>query len=113
MPAQMNEQRIDVEPNNKLSELDKAHINLFYPFDNSATYQWTIATVLQVVGFDEETKKCIQGIYDSRAKDPNYWMRMRRAFRAWCAWCRAGRNDPPSHSSESSTRREKRRSLTR
>jgi hypothetical protein len=82
MPAQMNNERINVEPNNKLSELDKAYINLFYPFDSeSATEEWTVATALQVVGFGGETKRCLQQIYDSRAEDPNYWKTMRDKFR--------------------------------
>jgi hypothetical protein len=109
MPAEMNEQGIDVEPNNKLSELDKAYINLFYPFDNLATEGWTIATALQAVGFDEKTKRCFQKIYDSRAKDPSYWKTMRWEFRVWCALRRtdARAKNPPADRSKSPTPKKK------
>lgn len=53
MPAAMNEQNIDVKPNNVLSDIDKAFMTINYPYPTShppADNIWTVEHALDVAG---------------------------------------------------------------
>ena len=62
MPAAMNEQNIEIKPNNILSDIDKAFMTINYPYPSSnppADNIWTVEHALDVAGIDAETKAAI------------------------------------------------------
>ena len=62
MPAAMNEQNLEIKPNNVLSDIDKAFMTINYPYPSTrspADSIWTISHALDVAGVDAETKAAI------------------------------------------------------
>ena len=62
MPAAMNEQNLEIKPNNVLSDIDKAFMTINYPYPSTrspADSIWTINHALDVAGVDAETKAAI------------------------------------------------------
>jgi hypothetical protein len=74
MPADLNEQNQDVHPNTELSELDKAHILIHCPHNDSMTKAWTIDEALQVTDVDQKLQRTI---YVSGNHNPDYWKQIR------------------------------------
>jgi hypothetical protein len=81
MPAAMNKQGRRIDPNNELSDLDKAYITITYPPEPSGTNgaNWTIEYALNVAGVDDADKRLILGIYATGGE----WAELRARFRDW------------------------------
>jgi hypothetical protein len=77
MPAKMNEEEMEVEPNNELSELDKAYITLNYPREDPST-GWTVAYALEVAGVDREQRESM--LHDYRTDG---WSKLRGRLGRW------------------------------
>jgi hypothetical protein len=80
MPKEMNIERIEIKPNNKLAELDKAYGFINYPFitTNSPDPRWTITYALDVAN--------VQGDFRQRILDEFYqrdWKGVRTEFALW------------------------------
>jgi len=80
MPKEMNVERIEIKPNNHLSELDKAYAYINYPFVNtpSPNKQWTIEHALDVAGVQGDSRERI--ISEFKEKD---WKGVRTEFAMW------------------------------
>ena len=62
MPAAMNEQNLEIKPNNVLSDIDKAFVTINYPYPSTrspADSIWTMEYALGIAGVDAETKAAI------------------------------------------------------
>ncbi|KAH8099645.1 hypothetical protein BXZ70DRAFT_240399 [Cristinia sonorae] len=93
MPAEMNNQRIEVKPNYVLSDLDKAYMVINYPFQTKDT-KWTLSYALQVAGVTGSAKETIAQETDADL--------IRQKFSVWNAASRAetasGSTRGPGHS---------------
>jgi len=77
IPAQMNLEHIEVPPNNKLSELDKAFAFINYPYPAASPFdsKWTIDHALAVAGVDVDSKTKILQAYSQQD-----WVNVRYYF---------------------------------
>ncbi|THH31486.1 hypothetical protein EUX98_g2707 [Antrodiella citrinella] len=80
MPKEMNNQGLEIKPNNALSELDKAYMVINYPFQ-SKDANWTLSHALDVAGVTGTTKADILAESDAEA--------IREKFTVWTATQRA------------------------
>jgi len=83
MPAAMNEQGLKIDPNNSLSEIDKAFMTINYPFPSNKQ-KFTDALNVAGVGGDELAN--ILALFDK--KD---WNEVRYEFTKWTTEARAAR----------------------
>ncbi|KAF9525728.1 hypothetical protein CPB83DRAFT_885381 [Crepidotus variabilis] len=98
MPAAMNVQNIKIPPNNQLSEMDKAFMNINYPTGDSDQF----STSLDVAGVPPSDKADIVKAYNKQD-----WSEVRFLFTNFCTEARAAQetrsNDtssstgPPAH----------------
>lgn len=61
-PAAMNEENVEIEPNNGLADIDEAFITINYPCPSShppANNIWTVEHALDAAGVDAENKAAI------------------------------------------------------
>jgi len=77
MPDTMNEEKIEIDPNNELSDTDKAYITINYPREHPHENGWTIEHALEVAGVSDADSKTLVGI--CRAS-PNGWVELRKRF---------------------------------
>jgi len=80
MPKEMNIERIEIKPNNELSEVDKAYGFINYPFitTGSPNPRWTITHALNVAN--------VQGDFRQRILDEFFqgdWKGVRTEFALW------------------------------
>jgi len=96
MPAEMNEQGIDIKPNNELSITDKAFMIINYPYfkaPNAATAVasqvalQTFQTALDIAGVKGDPRKAILDYFAQ-----GDWKQIRYIFTDWCTSVRLGRN---------------------
>jgi hypothetical protein len=80
MPKEMNVEKIEIPPNNVLSELDKAYAFVNYPFitTRSSNPQWNIQHALDVAGVQGDSRGRILAEYNQ--KD---WKGVRTEFALW------------------------------
>ncbi|KAF8956725.1 hypothetical protein BDZ97DRAFT_154780 [Flammula alnicola] len=97
MPAEMNNEGIEVKPNNELSALDKAFMTINYPFfDESDTKNdipglQLFKNALDVAGVDGDPKTTLMDLYRGQSINE-----IRFEFTRWCIDIRAAREKPPS-----------------
>jgi hypothetical protein len=80
MPKEMNIERIEVKPNNELSELDKAYGFINYPFisTTSPDPKWTITHALDVANVQGDFRQRILNEFDQHD-----WKGVRTEFALW------------------------------
>ena len=89
MPAAMNEEGIEVKPNNVLSDIDKAYIIINYPHPVDTPPLdpvWTFEFALGVAGVDGSARDRILQEYRN-----SNWPEVRYQFTNWCITARAAR----------------------
>ena len=92
MPAAMNNQNLEIKPNNVLSETDKAFMTINYPYPPNhppADSIWTMNHALDVAGVDPETKAKILEQYKL-----SEWAEVRYLFHNFCTTARADSTKP-------------------
>jgi hypothetical protein len=80
MPKEMNIERIEIKPNNKLSETDKAYGFINYPFikTKSPHPEWTITHALDVANVQGDSRQRILTEYEE-----GDWKGVRTEFALW------------------------------
>jgi hypothetical protein len=80
MPKEMNIERIEIKPNNKLSETDKAYGFINYPFikTKSPHPEWTITHALDVANVQGDSRQRILNEYEQ-----GDWKGVRTEFALW------------------------------
>ena len=94
MPAQMNLEHIEVPPNNKLSELDKAFAFINYPYPAASPFdsKWTIDHALAVAGVDADSKTKILQAYAQQD-----WVNVRYYFSLFTTSAHAASSNTAPH----------------
>jgi len=70
MPAEMNLERIDIPPNNKLSDFDKAHGIINYPYFSQSPNKhlqdpaWSFTRALDVMGVAGDARVVMEDAYE-------------------------------------------------
>ena len=80
MPKEMNIERIEIKPNNKLSEIDKAYGFINYPFitSKSSDPKWTINHALDVANVQGDSRQRILSEFSQ-----GDWKGVRTEFALW------------------------------
>ena len=89
MPAAMNEEGIEVKPNNELSDIDKAYVTINYPYPVGTPLLdpvWTFEYALGIAGVEGNPRDRILQEYRN-----SNWPEVRYQFTNWCITARAAR----------------------
>ena len=89
MPAAMNEEGIEVKPNNELSDIDRAYVTINYPHPVNTPLldsAWTFEHALGIAGVDGSARDRILQEYRN-----SNWPEVRYQFTNWCISARAAR----------------------